>query len=332
MDSESASQVAEASKAVKRKEEDLVSGGKLSRPEAEQVAAEIRQEYPVFKSFSVVDGGNSWDYEYVVNPRNVLDEDRPRKEEDVSAETKVHPQPSGGKANEVEVRPLAQDAESKGNCSTTAATPGEDQLTTLNTALPGKKTNWVKLHLIHCRLGGPNKGWNLIPGSIAANNKMWDWAEQPAISKLYGSDAPVMWYRTTVLSYHEPPFDTFAREINVEYGEYDVASDEKVTTVTPNTIVSPDPAEQYPDMPTANINEAGRVILERVGGIPRDVAIAIANETNYFGPFESLSDLKERLMDREEITETGVEHIIELVEKGFFVGIPGVTPEWKRES
>jgi hypothetical protein len=330
LDPATAGQVSEALAAVPDKEAALVSGGKLSRPEAEQVAEQIRQEYPVFRVFTVVDGGASWDYHYEVNPGGDIDENRPQKEEGVAVETKLHPQPSGGRAHKVEAKPLAQDAESKGNSSTTAPTPGDEQLTILNAALPGRSTNWVKLHLIHFRLGGPNESWNLIPGTIAANNSMRDAAEHPAIGALYGNEGRVMWYRTTVLSYHEGQFNTFAKEIQVEYGEYDVATGEELTKVTPSTIESADPSEQYPDMPTADINRAGRVILERVGGITTEEARAIADETSNFGPFTSLRDLEERLSARDEFGEGDIEWIKELVRKGFYIGVPTVTPEWQR--
>jgi len=77
-----ASQITAGLAAIPQKEAQFITGGKLAREEAEQVASEIRQEHPVFKVFVVVDGGDSWDYHYEINPEgDVNGDDRPGKEE-----------------------------------------------------------------------------------------------------------------------------------------------------------------------------------------------------------------------------------------------------------
>ncbi len=40
----------------------------ISRENAEKVAVTVKKAYPVFKSISVVDGGETWDYDYVASP------------------------------------------------------------------------------------------------------------------------------------------------------------------------------------------------------------------------------------------------------------------------
>jgi hypothetical protein len=40
----------------------------LTFEEAEGIAKKVKQQYPVFKSITVVDGGESWDYDYVASP------------------------------------------------------------------------------------------------------------------------------------------------------------------------------------------------------------------------------------------------------------------------
>ena len=40
----------------------------ISRDNAEKVAVAVKKAYPVFKSISVVDGGETWDYDYVASP------------------------------------------------------------------------------------------------------------------------------------------------------------------------------------------------------------------------------------------------------------------------
>jgi hypothetical protein len=46
-----------------------VKDGGIERADAEKVAATVKKEHPVFESITVVDGGESWDYEYVASPR-----------------------------------------------------------------------------------------------------------------------------------------------------------------------------------------------------------------------------------------------------------------------
>lgn len=42
--------------------------GKISRKDAERVAVRVKQAHPVFASIKVVDGGNTWDYDYAASP------------------------------------------------------------------------------------------------------------------------------------------------------------------------------------------------------------------------------------------------------------------------
>jgi hypothetical protein len=241
-----------------------------------------------------------------------------------SPETQIHPQPSAGKAHTVEVKPLTQDAPTKGSSSTTAGIPGDSDIVRLNQSLPGRSLNWAKLHLIHYSLGGPNRDWNLIPGTLAANNNMFDWAEDPAIKQLNSKPGMVMWYRTTVQSYHTAPFDTFAKQIQVEYGEYDHINEMEKTKVTPSPINSADPGNQTSSaIISADINNDGRVRLSAIGGIEEDLARAIVQARAGI-PFRSLRDLGDRLLGENGIGPDDVEHVKDLVRYGIFVGIPTI--------
>jgi hypothetical protein len=42
--------------------------GKQTREEAERIAGRVKRDHPVFKSITVVDAGNAWDYEYEASP------------------------------------------------------------------------------------------------------------------------------------------------------------------------------------------------------------------------------------------------------------------------
>ncbi|MEO1418162.1 MAG: DUF4157 domain-containing protein, partial [Bacteroidota bacterium] len=80
-DPKSQEQVSKALKSIPAKEKSKLINGNLSKVVAHEVAAEIKQEYPVFKVFKVLDGKDSWDYFYVASPGEVYgdDEQRPGK-------------------------------------------------------------------------------------------------------------------------------------------------------------------------------------------------------------------------------------------------------------
>lgn len=164
----------------------------------------------------------------------------------------------------------------------------------------------------------------MIPGTIGANNNMTNWAEKPAIQMLKSKPGRVMYYRTTVLSYHASPFDTFAHEIQVEYGEYDHVNNVETTTITPSTIESDDPANQTAGgIISANINRDGRKRLSEIGDIEDYLARAISNARRGVA-FRSLRDLDERLSGEDNVGPEDVEEVKDLVRYGIFVGIPTV--------
>lgn len=54
--------------AIDREEQKYLEDGKISWENAEKVALTVKRQHPVFKSITVVDGGETWDYEYVASP------------------------------------------------------------------------------------------------------------------------------------------------------------------------------------------------------------------------------------------------------------------------
>lgn len=61
-------QVQEGLDAIDREEQSYVTEGKITKVEAEQVAARVKASHPVFKSLTVIDGGSTWDFDYVASP------------------------------------------------------------------------------------------------------------------------------------------------------------------------------------------------------------------------------------------------------------------------
>ena len=54
--------------AIDKEEQRYLEEGKISKEDAEQVSVKVQREHPVFKSITVVDGGETWDYNYVASP------------------------------------------------------------------------------------------------------------------------------------------------------------------------------------------------------------------------------------------------------------------------
>jgi len=54
--------------AIDQAERAHLKNGKMTRRDAQQVAATVKHDHPVFQSITVVDGGKTWDYEYIASP------------------------------------------------------------------------------------------------------------------------------------------------------------------------------------------------------------------------------------------------------------------------
>jgi Domain of unknown function (DUF4157) len=55
--------------AVDREERTAQHGGRVTREAADAIATRIRRDHRVFRSFDVVDGGSSWDFDYTASPK-----------------------------------------------------------------------------------------------------------------------------------------------------------------------------------------------------------------------------------------------------------------------
>lgn len=69
--------------AIDQEEQRYLEAGKLEREEAEQVAATVKANHPVFKKLVVIDGGDSWDYEYEASPPEVKEGEQKEDEEGI---------------------------------------------------------------------------------------------------------------------------------------------------------------------------------------------------------------------------------------------------------
>ncbi len=60
-------------RAIDQEERRYLYESKISREDAERVAATVRRSHEVFKSIVIIDGGNTWDYHYEASPGNEKD-------------------------------------------------------------------------------------------------------------------------------------------------------------------------------------------------------------------------------------------------------------------
>ncbi|MBD2211447.1 DUF4157 domain-containing protein [Nostoc linckia FACHB-104] len=52
---------------IDQEEQKYLKDGKIERQDAEKVATTIKSKHPIFKSITVVDGGNNWEYQYIAS-------------------------------------------------------------------------------------------------------------------------------------------------------------------------------------------------------------------------------------------------------------------------
>jgi hypothetical protein len=67
---EHAKQVQAGLAAIDAEEKAYLTQGRIAKAEAEEVAKKVKGNHSVFKSLLVIDGGDSWDYDYVASPGN----------------------------------------------------------------------------------------------------------------------------------------------------------------------------------------------------------------------------------------------------------------------
>ena len=76
--------------AIDEEEKRYLEAGKISREEAEKVAATVKSKHPVFKSITVVDAEERWDYRYTATPGGIHKGERKEEGEDLEKARKLN--------------------------------------------------------------------------------------------------------------------------------------------------------------------------------------------------------------------------------------------------
>lgn len=294
----------------------------------------VRRKFKVFKSIEVIDGGETWDYEYVINPKHK--QPGPKKKMVSPAEALPRSEffyAPTTPASKAEAKPLTKEAMTKGAGSTSSLVAGRSEIQMLNKRLG--RAGWVAMHLLNAKMGGADDPRNLIPGSQVANRVHHNWVENEAKNMLDPSrkkdkkntlnnpadsetenmqdeQQVIMWYRAEVTEYHKPPYDMFLSKLKVEYGKYDHENDRELTKVTPLEIHSEDPAAEENQI---DLNSVGPQRLRELG-FPEEVVKAIRHHLNTLGPFKTIDNLTDYIE-----RETGDADEVEVIRKFYNGGI-----------
>lgn len=237
----------------------------------------VRRKFKVFKSIEVVPDGKKWKYHYVAS-----EGDQPGPPMLELPPTHVTSTPEGEKGKYVLARPLTKiPGNTKGSKSTSARIPADARITALNRIAD----NWVKMHLLHFDLHGPNKSWNFTPGTHKSNSDMNE-VEQFVIQEIKADK--VYWYEVDV-TYRKDEDDTdFPLELMVRYGLFDHQKNEPISTKN-KPIKVPPPGE---GIHVAFLNFDGRKRLRNLGGLtPTNAASFVVIRKQYGKLFNSLEDV-----------------------------------------
>jgi hypothetical protein len=163
--------------------------------------------------------------------------------------------PGGEKARRVKAYPL---------CWGEEQTPQRDVIGWVRIHKDHAK-KWHRTHLIHGKMGGPGKSWNLVPAPQLVNNsEMKTKVENRLLNMvILGLDSGTYYWFSAEVFYHDTSdnhvighFDDFVKRIEIQYGEATQDSDGKwvftdegtiKATIEDGFVGEPDSNELAPD-------------------------------------------------------------------------------------
>jgi hypothetical protein len=152
------------------------------------------------------------------------------------------------------------------------------------------KDQWVKMHLIHFDLGGPDKAKNFTPGTKSANTGMFNAAEKLVINELISDKAAgkrQMWYEVAVQP-HPGDDEGFAMDVAVAWGDWDTTRNQPGKKVQGLSFRS-DP----PD--AASLSRDTVSLLKRIGGLPPEYASVVYAAQYSAGNFKDVDEIIDRV-------------------------------------
>jgi phage-related protein len=170
--------------------------------------------------------------------------------------------------------------------------------------LTKKTSNWVKMHLIHFDLHGPDKALNFAPGTKAANTSGMAPVEHTVIAALRAKDDVALWYEVVVKYWGEATRADFAETVDMKWGEWKPkgGGGTRATTNTLPTIrISPPIVERG----RGYLSSDGAKVLSETSGLPMNVAQAVVDGRNALraldklptGQFDSVKQVLEGIQE-----------------------------------
>jgi Domain of unknown function (DUF4157) len=248
------------------------SDGDISSTEANQIAEDVKRDFPeAFQSITVKDGGETWNYDYV---QKAADEKKiPKKRRPILSKESAPAPKNPGKSTIVV--PLTAKVQ-QGETRTTDKVDGWDHARLLNMAKSpedqGAGGDWIRGHIVSYRFGGDGMNTDnlmIIDRSANGNMGIGETKADKFLHDLIKLDDPkkpeynkVMYYKVEWSSYGGK-FPTFGNSITVSWG---VANEDGSS---PKEEDSKDAQSQRPpDDPGTvryNINSTGAATFATVG-------------------------------------------------------------------
>ena len=165
---------------------------------------------------------------------------------------------------------------------------------------------YVRLHLLHFELGGPNDDTgNVTPGRKSENINMYRQAEKKAVDLVH-NESKVLWYRANITGYRsEEGYTDFAEGIRIRYGfkekkedgEWAKVGDVQYDSVFP--VTKPEPKGTNDPVPTINTltfdywdDELKKIPNRPTRDVYRDL-IKAKNKTGGYGDWAAFIGSKE---------------------------------------
>jgi len=171
---ETQARIDEGVQAITTEEQRVAQNGKVSREGADQVASNIRRNHPVFTSFIVVDGGDSWNYRYTASAAEDVDTPTTKPDDESNGMRNTSPGYGGltnGFGKSVHVQFLALNAQG-GSEADSSLTNEHYELLDKRLHIDGRAGYYIRGHLLNNHLGGPGNDWkNLTPLKRSVNSQ-----------------------------------------------------------------------------------------------------------------------------------------------------------------
>ncbi len=216
--------------------------------------------------------------------------------------TVLPPFVDGVKAQSIKVKFLSEDTP-KGDPSTKGDKHPEGWTEIKDSGIR-KKENWVRMHLLHEKLGGKAADSNFVPAKSIVNQRFYQKLERTALTEI--KNKKILWYKVD-LAYHGTQPD-FIKSISTQYGYHDPEknwTEAKPEKVWNASVVAP---SFDTNLNKLSINEEGITIMSKFRYEGRKLNIKFirllkeernkSKETGKYKEYRDVTNVSDRLYHR----------------------------------